>query len=48
MGRGDPVADWLDDRYMTARKYDLDKDDVLSTERSEILSRLMRAVGARK
>jgi hypothetical protein len=39
----DPVY-CLEDSYMTVRKYDLEAGgDVLSSERQEILSRLVRA-----
>jgi hypothetical protein len=39
----DSDAYWLDDRYMTARKYDLEAgDDLLVSEKSEILARLGR------
>jgi hypothetical protein len=34
---------FLDDRYMTARKYDLESNvDILSSEKQEILARLRR------
>jgi hypothetical protein len=40
---------WLEDRYMTARKYDLGtKVNVLESERQQILARLKRVVAARK
>jgi hypothetical protein len=41
---------WLEDRYMTVRRYDLDSkmDDVLASERLEILARLKRVVAAQK
>jgi len=33
----------LEDQYMTVRRYDLDaKDDVLASEKQEILARLKR------
>lgn len=39
----DDLYYWLDDRYLTVRKYDLDaNEDILSSERKEILSRLRR------
>ncbi|HLX42985.1 MAG TPA: hypothetical protein VKR43_06100 [Bryobacteraceae bacterium] len=39
----DDLYYYLEDRYMTARKYDLDaKADVLASEKSEILARLRR------
>ncbi|HWE00702.1 MAG TPA: hypothetical protein VG345_16740 [Bryobacteraceae bacterium] len=38
---------YLEDRYMTVHKYDLDRnDDVLASERKEILSRLRRVKAA--
>lgn len=34
---------WLEDRYLTVRKYDLDaNDDILASEKQEILARLRR------
>lgn len=32
----------LGDRYMTVRRYDVDKDDILAAEKQEILARLAR------
>lgn len=37
---------YLADRYMTTRSYDLDKSDILTTERPEILARLKRVAEA--
>jgi len=35
---------WLEDQYLTVRKYDIDANaDVLSSEKQEILARLARA-----
>jgi hypothetical protein len=41
----DQLYYYLDDRYMTSRKYDLDdkKTDILGSEKQEILTRLRRA-----
>ena len=41
---------WLEDRYMTVRKYDVEekKDDVLASEKLEILARLKRIRAALK
>jgi hypothetical protein len=33
---------YLADRYMTVRKYDYDKADILGSEKQEILARLRR------
>jgi hypothetical protein len=41
---GDPY--YLADQYMTVRKYDLDKDDILASEKPEILARLRRVKAA--
>jgi len=39
----DSESYFLEDRYMTAKKYDLEgKDDVLASEKPEILARLKR------
>ncbi len=40
---------YLEDRYLTARKYDLEekKDDVLTSEKPEILRRLYRIKAVR-
>lgn len=37
---------YLADRYMTARKYDLDKRDILDLEKQEIFARLRRVIRA--
>ena len=47
VGRPSSVVDdlyyYLEDRYMTARKYDLDANvDILASEKREILARLRR------
>jgi hypothetical protein len=35
---------WLDDQYLTVRKYDLEENtDILTSEKQEILARLARA-----
>jgi len=43
-------AYWLEDRYMTIRKYDVEtrRDDVLASEQTEILARLKRVVAAQR
>jgi hypothetical protein len=39
----DELSYYLEDRYMTVRKYDVDaNDDVLGAEKQEILARLRR------
>ena len=35
---------YLEDRYMTVRKYDFDTSDILGAERDEIISRLKRVI----
>jgi hypothetical protein len=37
---------YLQDRYMTVRKYDYEKDDILAAEKPEILARLQRVKAA--
>jgi hypothetical protein len=39
---------WPEDLYMTIRKYEEGKDDVLASEKPEILARLRRIRAARK
>lgn len=44
---GDDGSYRLQDRYMTVRKYDYEKADILASEKPEILSRLRRVKSAR-
>jgi hypothetical protein len=37
---------WLEDRYMTVHKYDLENTDVLASERQEVFARLRRLEAA--
>jgi hypothetical protein len=37
---------FLDDRYMTVRKYDLERADILAAEKPEIIARLRRVKAA--
>ena len=39
---------YLEDRYMTARAYDVDKTDIIAAEKQEIISRLRRLKGTAK
>jgi hypothetical protein len=46
---GDSVNYYLEDQYMTTRYYDLDaNDDILTSEKQEILARLRRVEAERK